>query len=985
MAPPPPPPPPPTKSALKSSNFSQNMTNIPNRPQTASFNGPFFKVEEVGPYSSLGYQQSEIDRSQRYQGDINQPAKFPQNEIDRSSRFVGNGQETVVVWPPQQDSESRHNRDSEFSSRPNSRSLRDPDRSSEFHRQKQLESLAIQQKREKEQQALAKQFQASQLQQQRLQNRGFQTIGGTIVREEPAGSRSNSRANLHNVELQSASPALGSDPGPSPMLRVYETRPISSASEDYRNQTWRRTYIVEDQEIAARNEIIKSEEVLQRDQYDVDLLNRRDTFVEKPESPIQIHRTGRVWQPPPEEPYVWPTASSRNSGAYGANSGTIPRNHTRISSQHPDEEFQWVPTVSDPGYKHENKNFTPTPSPPHSPIKGHGTRPLDEVAVKQIRKLVTPQPDGSHRPQSVFKSARSTPSGGFVPQAPNSIRAGDSPQPTNEQRVIQESRRKYRVVNGGNSGGEYPNDWEKIYELPPHASTLTEKVPPRRVDVSKRTELFERRERRSHSAHSSRHQSTPLTIITDSEGRRSGGTSTRRSQPTPKIRHSTRSESYRDPSPKPPSARSQRAVQIFNEATRPSPPPPSYERARRYVVPALPPGRKEKPKTSPPRPPPGNTRRLLSAVQTAASAHQHNRPLSASLQVSSEPKSHDDLEELSRKTRELAERSKSRKNEFKLVGSEIIKTEHESVPPPPQALKTPPKEQYSPASVGTTTSAALHQLDRGSDYIMDQSSATWQYNTQYNTSFSPRSVVSINGNRRSDDGLLKIRTSQSVMNISRAEVETKPWPHMPADLEPVPDSPQSTMARHYEERYSKTNHYNSMPALDTASAARGTMIQIQDEKQHQRTVMEPAEESESRSQLVRQTREVVSSGKPRVTETIQRVEERKVTEETERRVLRRERKHRSHRSAHRSHHSSAQQEAIGWQEGGAHRSSSASRGGSYYAAGSGYDYNPRYGPPVRDYPTYQRGYEPTYYHSSYHGYDLPPTYPRRTASATLYH
>uniref|UniRef100_A0A1I7SQR0 ZM domain-containing protein n=1 Tax=Bursaphelenchus xylophilus TaxID=6326 RepID=A0A1I7SQR0_BURXY len=584
MVPPPPPPPPPPPAA-KSPNklqyqpgMTNNLsytpsTNLPKssmsqtRPQTASFNGPFFKMEEVSPQ------------------DISYNLKYQQNEIDRSSRYVGNGGETVVVWPP--------NREEEHPRPTSSRSLRDPDRVGEYERQKQLESIAIQQKKQKEQENLAKQFKAAQLQQQRLESRGYDT--GRLSAE-------------YKQEYKQAtpSPALQSEPGPSPMLRVYETRPISAQSADSANNqpSWRRTYIVEEQEIAARNEIIKSEEVLEREKFDIDLLQRRDTFVEKPETPIQIQRTGRRWEPPPEEPYVWPTAS-RN-----------------------DAEFKWVPVVGDPGYKHETNAFIPTPSPPHSPIKGRGTGPLDDVAQRQTRHLVTPQPDGSHRPKSVFKSPRSTPSGGFVPHAPNAVRvARDSPQPTNERRVIQESR--YRVINDSRREGEVVNDWEKIYELPPHASTLTEKQPPRRIDVSKRTEMFEKRVRRSHSAHQSRHHSTPLTVITDPHGRKSSH------QPIPTIRHSTRSDSYRDEIPsRPSSARSQRAAEIFNEATRPSPPPPSYNRAKRYVVPALPPGRKEKSRSSPPRPPPGNTRRLLGVVQTAASSHQHNRPLSASLQVS---------------------------------------------------------------------------------------------------------------------------------------------------------------------------------------------------------------------------------------------------------------------------------------------------------------------------------------------------------------
>lgn len=36
------------------------------------------------------------------------------------------------------------------------------------------------------------------------------------------------------------------------------------------------------------------------------------------------------------------------------------------------------------------------------------------------------------------------------------------------------------------------NDWEKIYDLPPHSSQVTNKDPPPNIDVRKRTQLFEK-------------------------------------------------------------------------------------------------------------------------------------------------------------------------------------------------------------------------------------------------------------------------------------------------------------------------------------------------------------------------------------------------------------------------------------------------------------------------------------------------------------
>lgn len=42
--------------------------------------------------------------------------------------------------------------------------------------------------------------------------------------------------------------------------------------------------------------------------------------------------------------------------------------------------------------------------------------------------------------------------------------------------------------------------------------------------------------------------------------------------------------------------------------------------------------------------------------------------------------------------------------------------------------------------------------------LQDASSATWQFSTH---SFSPRSVVSINGGSKADDGLLQVRNRLS--------------------------------------------------------------------------------------------------------------------------------------------------------------------------------------------------------------------------------
>lgn len=53
-----------------------------------------------------------------------------------------------------------------------------------------------------------------------------------------------------------------------------------------------------------------------------------------------------------------------------------------------------------------------------------------------------------------------------------------------------------------------------------------------------------------------------------------------------------------------------------------------------------------------------------------------------------------------------------------------------------------------------------------------------------------------------------------------------------------------------------------------------------------------------------------------MTETVQKFEEHKRTEEIERRVQRKERREKKHRSAQRSYHHSGGQEMLGYSDGG---------------------------------------------------------------------
>uniref|UniRef100_A0A915BJS7 Uncharacterized protein n=1 Tax=Parascaris univalens TaxID=6257 RepID=A0A915BJS7_PARUN len=316
------------------------------------------------------------------------------------------------------------------------------------------------------------------------------------------------------------------------------------------------------------------------------------------------------------------------------------------------------------------------------------------------------------------------------------------------------------------------------------------------------------------------------------------------------------------------------------------------------------------------------------------------------------PKRNVDLDELAQLNEKLLERSRGRRADYKLVDSEIIKTAPEPVTPnlkqprvnPATVIQEQIREMLeSRISNDTSVNSTIPQQDR-SGYVTDVSSATWQFSTQ---SFSPRSVVSINGGGRTDDGLLKVRTDLSpelsrTMSRSNAAVQTaqiegekQQWPYMPAQLGSVADSAQSTMTREFNESFTRRiDRYASLPTLD-ASDARGTLIKIKDDKPRgimKRRELETKDQMmyvEQPKNIVRQNqweqREIVQT-KPKVTETVQKFEEHKRTEEIERRVQRKERREKKHRSAQRSYHHSGGQEMLGYSDGG-YRSSSLSRNG----------------------------------------------------------
>uniref|UniRef100_A0AC34QV20 Uncharacterized protein n=1 Tax=Panagrolaimus sp. JU765 TaxID=591449 RepID=A0AC34QV20_9BILA len=820
---------------------SYTPQNVPKYPAT-SFNGPFFKLEEVTPGTATTdrprsqsvapvsmNEQRRYEEEMRYQYDQSRYQEADRVKQISSSEMELNRHQTpandgVVIWPPP-------SKDRPRPASAMAKSILDPERIDEFRKQKHLEMEAMRRRDQREMYLRQKQFQAMQMQQQRLYEQRQQLISEQPELQTPQFHPSQNVPIIHTL---SPTEELAEKPYEEPApVRVFETRPISvmsgESTPDVRDMTspgnlntWRRTYVLDKQpEVVAKNEILTSETLLEKERFEVDLLKRREAFIEKVEEEPQIFRTGKRWQPPPEKPYIWPTLRRPVTVDPGEQAPMD------FSPGVPDAaEYRWQPVIFDPGYKKEHKNFTPTNSPPHSPRRGHGTGPLDDVAKRQTKYVVQPSPDGSHRPKPAFKASRHAPSGGFVPHAPNSIKIVKKrssqihntlipdmvDQEIQDIEVIHEknmhdrrrshSQSRSKSLNTQQSRTAI-NDWEKIYDLPPHASTVTSKDVPSNVDVRRRLQLFElqasqRRaysEQRGSSSQLHSTSSTPKPPQIEASSRTfanmpqtpNGGTLLRRvdsrgeshqhrhkhrserttSGDYPRSRHTSHSEiptqhvhypqssasmmpSRHEEQARPASVASQRRLQRIVQATQPSPAPPSYDRARPYVPPPLPPGYKRPPSPqygyqqisprSPPPQQPGNTRRLVQLVQHAAQSSASTLQRTDShraQQVQSgihaaeyapaalEPKKNDDLDELARKNRELAERSKNRRNDFTLIGSDIVKTNPEPLPA----------------------------------HYKDASSATWQFN-----SFSPKSAVSMNG-AKVDEGLLKVRTTIAASEV----------------------------------------------------------------------------------------------------------------------------------------------------------------------------------------------------------------------------
>ncbi|CAJ0943087.1 unnamed protein product, partial [Mesorhabditis belari] len=245
-----------------------------------------------------------------------------------------------------------------------------------------------------------------------------------------------------------------------------------------------------------------------------------------------------------------------------------------------------------------------------------------------------------------------------------------------------------------------------------------------------------------------------------------------------------------------------------------------------------------------------------------------------SSEAAAEPKKNDELDAMARKSDELARRAKEGRVDYRLTESEIVKTKPD---PLPQSLKDQLRDLQA-----SRTSIHTEATSKEAGYVTD--SSMWLFSGQ---SFSPRSVVSVNGASKEEE-MLRVRSSTD-------------------HLRQVPDV--AAVRRDYNEAYARRiERYNSLPQLTQPSA----VIQVKDDKP--RSIMK-RRELENREQMLypaeNYRREVVREvvRRPVKTETVQRFEQTRRTEEVERRVQRKERKDRRSR-----HHSSSRREE--WRDGG---------------------------------------------------------------------
>jgi hypothetical protein len=322
----------------KSSQFEK-----PQKYPSVPFEGPFFRLEEVDPRGVPV--QNPPPPPFLPSPAANQPHFSPQHEeLDEMGR--------VVVWPPVQPGKKQK------VDAPQPKNIKDPEKLEEYQKQLKSELDSLRRNEEQTVQALERQLQALRMQQEALK---------TAIQEQYPDHLGYEASSSKSLRLFEARPISGSDTtGDSlqPIDAKSSPGTASNFSNGQANPTWRRTYILDLQrkkKADEQNEILFSGDVLQRERFEIDLLKRRETFIEKAEEPPEIVRLGRCWQPPPDT--VQPVILKR----YGP-----------ISVQTnggPMDEHGWEPVITDPEFKSEHKLFTPALSPPGSPIHGYGNCP----------------------------------------------------------------------------------------------------------------------------------------------------------------------------------------------------------------------------------------------------------------------------------------------------------------------------------------------------------------------------------------------------------------------------------------------------------------------------------------------------------------------------------------------------------------------------------------------------------------------------------
>lgn len=157
---------------------------------------------------------------------------------------------------------------------------------------------------------------------------------------------------------------------------------ITDRYRDVSPGSWKKVYFVEPTEEIIQNKITISPELLEEEKYYIDLLNRRDTFIEKPKPMPKIMHT-KPWEPPEEIPYQFPQ----------------PRAPFKEFRQSDDKEHKWEPYLVEPEYKYEKSLFYPMVSPTQIPSERGSIR---------MQHKPLPQPETEIQPETYTQPQATT-------------------------------------------------------------------------------------------------------------------------------------------------------------------------------------------------------------------------------------------------------------------------------------------------------------------------------------------------------------------------------------------------------------------------------------------------------------------------------------------------------------------------------------------------------------------------------------------------